>query len=78
MGYGKYYLDLGKVAKIRDTEEMERIHGYYKEFLFSLLEDTSARTESLFNTLRMAGYLLDSEQVNRDKKLDEVLDGDKG
>ena len=78
MDYGRYYLDLNKVAGIRDTNEVERIHSYYKDFLYSTIEGTNQRTESLFNTLHMAGYLRDSDQVTRDNKLSEVLDGDKG
>lgn len=78
MNYGKYYLDLKKVAKLTDQNEVDRIHSYYKDFLYSIIEGTNSRTESLFQTLKMAGYLCDSEQVSRDNKINQVLDGDKG
>ena len=78
MDYGKYYLDLKKVAEIRDENEVDRIHSYYKDFLYSTIEGTNHRTKSLFHTLQMAGYLCDSEQDKRNDKLNKVLDGDKG
>lgn len=78
MNYGKYYLDIKKVSKMRDQIEVDRIHAYYKDFLYSIIENTTQRTESLFHTLHMAGYLRDSEQESRDNKINQVLDADKG
>ncbi len=49
MNYGKYYLDVKKISKMRDQMEVDRIHGYYKDFLYSMIEGNNHRTESLFN-----------------------------
>lgn len=78
MNYGKYYLDINKVSKLKDQNEIDRVHSYYKDFLYSTIEGTNARTESLFHTLSMAGYLRDSDQELRDDKINSVLSGDKG
>ena len=78
MNYGKYYLDINKVSKLNDQNEIDRVHSYYKDFLYSTIEGTKSRTESLFHTLHIAGYLRDSEQDLRDDKINSVLSGNKG
>ncbi len=73
--YSRFYLDLEKVFKIEDKEEREMIHSYYKDMMYCFADSREEMGESIMHTLTNAGYLLDHDQVSRDKKINEVLDG---
>lgn len=66
-----YYLDLEKLHKLKDKEERDQIHSYYKDMLYSVQDGRKEMCISIMNTLIKGGYLIDS----RDEKLGELLDG---
>jgi hypothetical protein len=74
---GKYYLDLNKVSKIDSKSERMNIHSYYRDMLYAYQEGRLDMCKSMMNTLINSGYLLDHEQIDRDRKLNDVFDGDK-
>lgn len=73
--YGRFYLDLEKVSKIEEKEEREIIHSYYKDMMYCFSDGRPEMGESMMHTLINAGYLLDHDQITRDNKINEVLDG---
>ena len=73
---GKYFLDLNKIHKLEDKEERQAIHNYYKDMLYAYSDGRSDMAESIKWTLINSGYLLNNEQVTRDKKINIILDGD--
>lgn len=75
MNINKYFLDLDKLHKLEDKEERQQIHNYYKDMLYSFSDNRKAMGESIMWTLINSGYLLDNDQINRDKKINSILDG---
>ena len=73
--FSRYYLDLKKVSKIEEKEEREVIHTYYRDMMYCFSDGREEMGESMMHTLINAGYLLDHDQVSRDKKINEVLNG---
>lgn len=70
-----YYLDLNKVQQLEDKEERQQIHSYYKDMLYSIQDGRKEMAMSMMYTLINAGYLFNHDQVSRDEKLTEILDG---
>ena len=70
-----YYLDLEKLHKLEDKEERQQIHSYYKDMLYCIQDGRKEMGISMMHTLINAGYLFDHDQVSRDEKLTEILDG---
>lgn len=77
MSIGKYYLDLDKVSKLDSKEERQNIHSYYRDMLYAYQEGREDMGKSIMNTLINSEYLLDHEQIGRERKLNNVFDGDK-
>ena len=70
-----YYLDLNKLHKLEEKEERDQIHSYYKDMLYSIQDGRKEMGMSMMYTLINAGYLFNHDQVSRDEKLTEILDG---
>jgi hypothetical protein len=69
----KYYLDLNMLSKVKDKEERDIIHSYYREMI-TLAEDGRMLTAiSFFNTLEKAGYIKNREQEDRSDKISELI-----
>jgi hypothetical protein len=77
MNINKYFLDLDKLHKLEDKEERQQIHAYYKDMLYAFSDGRKDMAESIMWTLINSGYLLDIDQVNRDKKINLILDENK-
>ena len=75
MNINKYFLDLDKLHKLEDKEERQQIHSYYKDMLYCFSDGRKDMAESIMCTLINSGYLLDNDQINRDKKINSILDG---
>lgn len=75
MNINKYFLDLDKLHKLEDKEERQQIHSYYKDMLYSFADGRKDMAESIMCTLINSGYLLDNDQINRDRKINSILDG---
>ena len=73
--YSRFYLNLEKVSKLEDKDERDIIHSYYRDMMYCFADGRSEMGESMMHTLINAGYLLDHDQVSRDNKINEVLDG---
>ena len=63
------YLDLKKVSEIKDKQEREQIHSYYREMLHCNQDNRVEMAQSYMNTLLKSGYLIDI----RDEKIDKIL-----
>lgn len=75
MNINKYFLDLDKLHKLEDKEERHQIHTYYKDMLYAFADGRKDMAESIMWTLINSGYLLDNDQINRDRKINSILDG---
>jgi hypothetical protein len=75
MNINKYFLDLDKLHKLEDKEERQQIHNYYKDMLYAFADGRKDMAESIMWTLINSGYLLDNDQINRDRKINSILDG---
>ena len=75
MNINKYFLDLDKLHRLEDKEERQQIHNYYKDMLYCFSDNRRDMAESIMWTLINSGYLLDNDQINRDKKINSILDG---
>jgi hypothetical protein len=75
MNINKYFLDLDKLHKLEDKEERHQIHSYYKDMLYCFSDGRKDMAESIMWTLINSGYLLDNDQINRDRKINSILDG---
>jgi hypothetical protein len=73
MNINKYFLDLDKLHKLEDKEERQQIHTYYKDMLYSFADGRKDMAESIMWTLINSGYLLDNDQINRDRKINSIL-----
>lgn len=73
--FGKYYLDLDKVNGLKDKEEIERIHTYYRDMINCCEENRATSANSFFNTLDRAGYIKNYEQEERASKIGEIITG---
>ena len=73
MNINKYFLDLDKLHKLEDKEERQQIHTYYKDMLYSFVDGRKDMAESIMWTLINSGYLLDNDQINRDRKINSIL-----
>ena len=71
----KYFLDLNKIQKLEDKEERQQIHSYYKDMLYAYVDSRKDMAESIKWTLINSGFLLNNDQVKRDEKINEILDG---
>lgn len=68
-----YCLNLHAVMSLEEKDK-DVIHSYYKDMLYCLSDGRKEMAISILNTLLLGGYLIDV----RDKKIDDVLNGDKG
>jgi hypothetical protein len=73
---GKYFLDLNKIHKLEDKEERQAIHTYYKDMLYAYGDGRNEMAESIKWTLINSGYLLNNDQIKRDEKINDILNGD--
>jgi len=69
MKLDNYYLDLKKVSEIKDKQEREQIHSYYREMLHSNLDGRNEMAQSYMNTLLKFEYLVNI----RDEKIEQIL-----
>lgn len=74
MNINKYFLDLDKLHKLEDKEERHQIHTYYRDMLYAFGDGRKDMAESIMWTLINSGYLLDNDQINRDRKINSILD----
>ena len=68
-----YCLNLHAMKSL-DEKDKDVIHSYYKEMLYCFSDGRKEMSISILNTLLLGGYLIDV----REKKIDEILNGDKG
>ena len=68
-----YYLDLNKVQQLEDKEERQQIHSYYKDMLYAYGDGRKDMAESIKWTLVNSGFLLNNDQINRDRKINSIL-----
>ena len=68
-----YCLNLHAMKSL-DEKDKDVIHSYYKDMLYCFSDGRKEMAISILNTLLLGGYLIDV----RDKKIEEILDGDKG
>jgi hypothetical protein len=71
----KYFLNLDKIHKLEDKEERQQIHIYYKDMLYAYSDGRKPMADSIKWTLINSGYLLNNDQVKRDEKINNILDG---
>jgi hypothetical protein len=69
MKLDNYYLDLKKVSEIKDKQEREQIHSYYREMLHRNLDGRNEMAQSYMNTLLKSEYLVNI----RDEKIEQIL-----
>ena len=69
MKLDNYYLDLKKVSEIKDKQEREQIHSYYREMLHCNLDGRNEMAQSYMNTLLKSEYLVNI----RDEKIEQIL-----
>ena len=69
-----YYLDINKLqeSSISDKEK-DKIYDYYNQLMCHLRDKEDGSAESICNTLLNAGYLVDKEIEDRDKKVKELI-----
>lgn len=71
----KYYLDLKIVNSIKDKEERDMIHSYYRDMITWAEDGRMSTAISFFNTLDRAGYIKNREQEDRSDKIGELING---
>jgi len=73
MNIENYCLNLHSLRTL-DEKDKETIHSYYKDMLYCFSDGRKEMSLSILNTLLLGGYLIDM----RERKIDDILDGDKG
>lgn len=73
MNIENYCLNLHAVKDL-DEKDKDNIHSYYKDMLYCFSDGRKEMAISILNTLLLGGYLIDI----REKKIDDILYGDKG
>ena len=68
-----YYLDLDKVSSLKEEDERQNIHNYYRDMMYAVAESRMDQAKSIMNTLLKAGYLKNTTQEERDEKIETIL-----
>jgi hypothetical protein len=68
-----YYLDLDKVSTLKDDDERQNIHNYYRDMMSLHGDGRTKQAISIMNTLLKAGYLKNVTQEERVEKIENIL-----
>lgn len=68
-----YYLDLDKVSSLKEEDERQNIHNYYRDMMYAVIEKRNDQAKSIMNTLLKAGYLKNVTQEERAEKIETIL-----
>ncbi len=68
-----YYLDLDKVSTLKDEDERQNIHNYYRDMMYAVAEKRTDQAKSIMNTLLKSGYLKNVTQEERAEKIENIL-----
>ena len=68
-----YYLDLDKVSGLKNEDDRQIIHNYYRDMMYAVAETRMDQAESIKNTLSKAGFLKNITKEERAEKIETIL-----
>ncbi len=73
MDINNYALNLKKVNKIKNLDDKNQIHNYYRDMIGYYDEGRTKLSDNIFQTLNRSGYLIDIQSADRDNKLKKIV-----